>query len=164
MAREATARLYDVDDNGVKYIKPDVKGKYDIGTVSFRPRKNDSIDLSKLFESIWATRLSRGTRSGVVSLEVTINGSLEKGDSLKFRETSGVQEFTLVDDTSAKPREPKKSQLAELKKAVASGEQIVSVTGYVDGWKGGWVKVLSQPLPKETKLMVTGYEAAKGGK
>ena len=76
MAREAIARLYDVDEDTVVFKKLNKTDQYDQGVVTFRARKGKLIDLEKLHESIWASRLSGGTRSGLVSLEVVAIGEI----------------------------------------------------------------------------------------
>ena len=80
MARDATARLYDVDEDTVVFVKLQQKERYDQGTVTFRARSGKLIDLDKLHESIWATRLSGGTRSGfAVCPLIAISGHSTSG-------------------------------------------------------------------------------------
>ena len=74
MVREAATRLYDVDRTSVLNKRLNQSDKYDIGTVTICPKKGRLIDLDQLHESIWATRLSGGTSSGLVSLDVTAVG------------------------------------------------------------------------------------------
>ena len=76
MAREATARLYDVDEDSVVFKKLNQTEKYDQGVITFRARKGKLIDLDKLHESVWASRLAHGTRSGLVSLDVVVIGEV----------------------------------------------------------------------------------------
>ena len=97
MACDATARLYDVDEDSVVFIKLHKTKKYDQGTVTFRARKGKLIDLDKLHESIWATRLSGGTRSGLVSLEVTAIGEVgTTGEKIVLKVADSDKEFVLV--------------------------------------------------------------------
>ena len=96
MAVDATARLYDVDEDSVVFKKLDRSKKYDQGVLTFRARKGKLIDLDKLHESIWATRLSGGTRSGLVSLEVVAVGKLVKTqDGAVLRVDGSKREFLL---------------------------------------------------------------------
>jgi hypothetical protein len=80
VARDAISRLYDVQASSVVYTKPPKRGKYDHGTVTFKARKGKRIDLDKLHESVWATRLSGGTSSGLVRLDVTAASRIERAD------------------------------------------------------------------------------------
>ena len=96
MAVDATARLYDVDEDTVVFKKLDATEKYDQGVFTFRARKGRLIDLDKLHESIWATRLSGGTRSGLVRLQVAAFGKVvrtKEGVALKV--LSSDREFSL---------------------------------------------------------------------
>ncbi len=162
MARGAIARLYDVDDDTVVFKKFNIKNKYDHATVTFRAKKGKLIDLQKMHESIWATRLSGGTRSGVICLEVTVAGKVaQTGDETILHIDGTDQQFVLVGDVQAKPDEAKTSALKNLRQAVARGEMSLSVTGYVDGWVGRWPGVLSRPAAKRPRLMVTRYLVAE---
>ena len=161
MARDATARLYDVDADSLVFKKLNVSQKYDQGTITFQAKKGKLIDLDKLHESIWATRLSGGTSSGVVCLEVTAVGEVEATGTTATLKVNGTnREFSLVDDVKAKPAAAKKSALAEMLSATSGGNKVVSVTGYVDGWSGRWPGVLGQPPAKTPQLMVTGFQVA----
>ena len=93
MARDATARLYDVDDDSVTYKKPRKRGKYDQGTITFRAKKGRLVSLDKLHESIWATRLSGGTRSGLVSLDVTAVGEVMVRGNKTLLSVDGADEY-----------------------------------------------------------------------
>ena len=48
MARDATARLYDVDEDSVVFKKLEKTEKYDQGTITFRARRGRLIDRDKL--------------------------------------------------------------------------------------------------------------------
>ncbi len=138
-----------------------VSQKYDQGTITFTAKKGKLIDLDKLHESVWATRLSGGTSSGVVSLEVTAVGEIEASDSETTLHVSGSdRKFILVDDVKGKPADAKKSEFAEMLDAVRGGGKVVTVTGYVDGWSGRWPGVLSKPPAKTPRLMVTSFKIA----
>jgi hypothetical protein len=162
VARGAIARLYDVDDDMVVFKKFNIKNRYDHATVTFRAKKGKLIDLRKMHESIWATRLSGGTRSGVICLEVNVVGEVAlRGDETILEVHGTDQQFVLVGDVKAKPQDAKESALLALRQAVAGGEKRLFVTGYVDGWVGRWPGVLSRPAAKRPRLMVISFLAVK---
>jgi hypothetical protein len=102
VACDATARLYDVDEDSVVFKKLQKTEKYDQGTITFRARKGKLIDLDKLHESIWATRLSGGTRSGLVSLEVTAIGHVVSSKDKTVLRVAGCDaEFVLAQHPDA---------------------------------------------------------------
>jgi hypothetical protein len=143
------------------FKKLNLTQKYDQGTITFAAKKGKLIDLDKLHESVWATRLSGGTSSGVVSLEVTAVGEVEASGSATTLHVAGSdRKFILVDDVKAKPADAKKSSLAEMLRLASSGKKVVSVTGYVEGWSGRWPGVLSKPPDKTPRLMVTSFQVA----
>ena len=160
MARDATSRLYDVDENLLRFKKLRKSKKYDLGTITFRAKKGKLVDLTKLHESIWATRLSGGTRSGVICLEVTAVGDAKlNGSQITLNVAGAERRFDLVNNVDAKPRAAAKpSMLNALRSALTRGERVVSVTGYVDGWVGRWPTVLKQPAAKRPRLMVTSFQ------
>ena len=159
MARDATARLYDVDAQSVVFNRLKLTDRYDQATITFRAKKGKLIDLEQLHESVWATRLSGGTSSGVVCLKITTVGQVTTtGDETVLNIKGTERQFVLVDDVSAKPTGDEKSQLPELRKALADGPRVVRVTGYVEGWAGRWPQVLSKAPEKRPKLMVTSFE------
>jgi len=159
VARDATARLYDVDDQSLVFKRLQLTDRYDQATITFRAKKDKLIDLEQLHESVWATRLSGGTSSGVVCLQVTAVGQVTTSGDETVLDVSGTdRQFVLTDDVAAKPAEPEKSKLAELQKALADGQRVASVTGYVEGWSGRWPGVLSKAPEKRPKLMVTNFE------
>ena len=162
MARGAIARLYDVDDDTVVFKKFNIKNRYDHATVTFQAKKGKLIDLRKMHESIWATRLSGGTRSGVICLEVNVVGTVAQTGNETILHIEGTdQQFVLVGDVQAKPDDAKAGALKALRQAVARGEKKLSITGYVDGWVGRWPGVLSRPSAKRPRLMVTRFLAVK---
>ena len=162
MARGAIARLYDVDDDTVVFKKFNIKNRYDHATVTFRAKKDKLIDLRKMHESIWATRLSGGTRSGVICLEVNVEGEIvQAGDETILRIGGTDQQFVLVGNVKAKPSDVKAGALKALLLAMARGENRLSVTGYVGGWVGRWPGVLSRPAANRPRLMVTSFQAVK---
>jgi hypothetical protein len=135
--------------------------KYDVGTINFRAKPGKLIYLDKVHESIWATRLSGGTRSGVISLEVTAVGDVTaEGKETVLKVQGADREFILVDDVKAKPADTKQSSYTALSEAMSRGEKVVQVTGYVDGWVGRWPTVLRTPPADRPRLMVTSFEVA----
>src|SRR5262245_4802823 len=64
VARDAIARQYDVDADSVKL-------EIDKGLVTFGAKKGRLVDLDKLHESIWATRLSGKTGMSLDWIDVT---------------------------------------------------------------------------------------------
>lgn len=161
MARDATARLYDVNDHELVFTKFRQSKKYDIGTIEFQAKEGKLVYLDRLHESIWATRLSGGTRSGVISLEVTAVGEVVEQEDQPVLEVQGTdREFVLVDDVQAKPEDAEESSFAELREALAAGKQVATVTGYVAGWSGRWPGVLRTSPAERPELMVTSFELA----
>ena len=159
MARDATARLYDVDAQSVVFHRLKLTDKYDQATITFRAKKDKLIDLEQLHESVWATRLSGGTSSGVVCLKITAVGQVTTtGDETVLNISGTDRQFFLKDDVAAKPKGAEKSPFPELRKALADGPRRVSVTGYVDGWAGRWPAVLSKAPERRPMLMVTSFE------
>ncbi len=158
MAREATARLYDVDAETIAFKRFNKTGKYDIGTVTFRAKPGKLIDLDKLHESVWATRLSGGTSSGLVSLEVTVGGMIVVGEKETTLKVAGVEpEFVLAQN----PEADFKNAFDELKAALARGEKVTSVSGRLDGWSGRWPEMLKKLPPKPRRILVTRFDVAK---
>ncbi len=145
MARDATARQYDVDANAVRL---DLK----TGEITFRAKKGRLVNLDKLHESIWATRLSGGTGMGMNWLDVTAVGEVvvEK-DRIVLKVTGTDDVFVLQEE--AKTTSAGKSPLARLRESVQGGQKPMSVTGRVDGWKGHFPPFL-KTLPKKPRVII----------
>ncbi|MDA1016816.1 MAG: hypothetical protein O3A00_20455 [Planctomycetota bacterium] len=159
MARDATARLYDVEDSSVVYKKPGKRGRYDHGTIAFNARKGKLVDLDKLHESVWATRLSGGTSSGLVKLDVRVLGNVVIEDGQAVMKVAGSKsEFVLADDPSVKVALGQKTVLQQIRDSIATGKPVVNVTGQVQGWNGHWPKFLAQRAPSPHRLLVTSFE------
>ena len=160
MARDATARLYDVDENKVAFLRPKKLGKYTHGTIKFQARKGKLIDLDKLHESVWATRLSKGTRSGLVSLEVTAVGSLVFTNKQLRLVIPGSKAFFILGRGKSKQEQAAFKQVTQ---ALLQGNfrrtQTVRVTGTVEGWGGVWPSVLKKLPRKPRRIIVTGFQA-----
>jgi hypothetical protein len=155
VARDATARLYDVDADEVKL---DTKK----GEITFHAKKGRLVDLDKLHESIWATRLSGGTGMSLKWIDVTAVGEVvlqQKQPRLKV--TGSDQHFDLVEDPDAKPKPGAKSAFSLLLEALDRGDKVVSVTGRVEGWSGHFPGFL-KALPKKPRtLCVKDFQVAK---
>jgi len=160
MARDATARLYDVDENKVAFLRPKRLDRYTHGTIKFQARKGKLIDLDKLHESVWATRLSKGTRSGLVSLEVTAVGSLSVSNKQTRLDITGSSAFFILGKGKSKQE---RAAFEQMTKALQQGgsrrTQTVRVTGTVEGWGGVWPSVLKKLPRKPRRIIVTGFQA-----
>ena len=155
MARDATARLYDVDaDNVGLEIKT--------GTITFRAKKGRLVDLDKLHESIWATRLSGKTGMAMNWIDVTAEGEVVLDQAqLRLKVTGSDQVFLLADDTKATRKSAEKAPFTRLQEALGRGENVVSVTGRVEGWGGHFPDFL-KALPKKPRvILVKDFEVAK---
>lgn len=154
MVVDATARLYDVDEDRVVFKKLDQTRKYDQGTITLVARKGKLIDLQKLHESIWATRLSGGTRSGLVSLDVTaIGGVVERDGTVLLNVADSDAEFVLLPSES--------DELAKAfgtLQAAAGSQTKFRVTGRIDNYQGRWPTVLNKRPAKTRQIIVTGIE------
>jgi hypothetical protein len=145
VARDATARQYDVDADSVRL---DIS----VGEITFRAKKGRLVSLDKLHESIWATRLSGGTGMAMNWLDVTAVGVVvvEKGRTiLKVAGSDDV--FVLKEDSKA--RNGNKTAFARLGEAVEAGQKKVSVTGRVEGWQGHFPPFL-KTLPKKPRVIL----------
>lgn len=158
MAREATARLYDVDQDSVVLEKLTQTGKYDQGTITFRAKEGKLIDLDELHESIWATRLSRGTRSGLVGLEVTAVGDVVDNEEGTVLVVAGSDAYFVLGKHTD---DEHKAAFDQMRSALDRGEKVASVSGRIDGWAGLWPDVLRQPPPKPRRILVTAFETAE---
>lgn len=158
MARDATARLYDVDADTISFKRFNKTGKYDIGTVTFRAKPGKLIDLDKLHESVWATRLSGGTSSGLVNLEVTAAGTIVVSDKVTTLKVAAEEpEFVLAQNSEA----DFKNAFDELRAALARGDKVSSVSGRLDGWNGRWPEMLKKLPASPRRMLVTRFEVTK---
>ncbi len=157
MACDATARLYDVDEDTVIFKKLQQKKRYDQGTITFGARNGKLIDLDQLHESIWATRLSGGTNSGLVSLEVTTIGqiALTKEGATVLKVAGSDSQFVLIGST-----DEKHATLFEKLQAEAGTDTLLRVTGRIDNYAGRWPAVLRGRPTKPRRIVVTHFEVA----
>ena len=172
MARDAAARQSGVDDKSVKLSAAEgAKGSYQPGTITFAARKGKSIDLARLRADIQETRLGKRTSSKVTYLEVAATGQVvASGKELLLKVAGTKEQFLLGENANAKPREGEKTALGRLRDAVGKGENVMSVTGRVEGWSGTWPAVLKALEAEEKKepgkrkparLFVKDFEVAK---
>jgi hypothetical protein len=156
VACDAIARLYDVDQNSAVFTRLDRTKKYDQGTFTFRARKDRFIDLNKLHESVWATRLSGGTRSGLVSLDVTTIGKIETRGQTTFLNVAGSNGEFLIGR-----HQDKKYEAAFDKLKAVAGDKTIRVSGLIDNYVGRWPNVLKQRPKNPQRLLVTKFEIVK---
>jgi hypothetical protein len=153
VARDATARQYDVDADRVKLIIAK-------GEITFQARKGRLVDLDKLHESIWGTRLSGRTGMALNWLDVTAVGVVaEEKDQLVLKVGGSSDIFVLKADP--KDKGGKNSAFARMQQALERKEKVVSVTGRVSGWSGHFPPFL-KTLPKKPRtILVKEFEVAK---
>jgi hypothetical protein len=153
VARDATARLYDVDASSVVLDKK-------AATITFRTRKGRLADLDQLHESIKATRLGDGTGMELRWLDVTAVGEAVAGTEVKLKVTGSDQVFLLgADNDAATPEQ--KTAFRRLRDALERGEKVVSVTGRVEDWKGNLTQ-FSKTLPgKPRRILVKDFQVVK---
>ena len=115
MARDATARLYDVDANSVKMDKKE-------GTILFRAKKGKLVDLDKLHESVRATRLGDGTGMALQWLDVTVQGEVIAADREIRVKVPGSEHYFLLDDGD---KEAERIPFDRLKEALSDRKSVV---------------------------------------
>jgi len=156
VARDAIARLYDVEKNRVAL-------EIDKGTITFSAKRGNSIELNKIHESIKATRLSGNTGMRVNALEITAVGKVvvveaqgEKPPTLRLKVNGTLQEFVLGEGANNK-------LLQQLREAVGASD--FTVTGRVDGWNSHFPPFLNSPPPPGNGdpplLIVTEFKKGK---
>jgi hypothetical protein len=150
VARDAIARLYDVEKNNVQLLILPGKGNYREGTITFQAKEGKSIDLAQMQASLQATRLSGGTRMGMDYLEITVAGEfVEDGKDLLLKTPGGGPQFLLRDNPTGE-RNLARRNTTQLRAALAKGPKPTSITGRVEGWNGVFPKVL-QALGESSK-------------
>ena len=153
MARDATARQYDVDADAVRL-------DLSKGEITFRARKGRLVDLDKLHESIWATRLSGNTGMGLNWIDVTAVGEVAaEKDRLVLKVKGSDRLFVLKEDPGAKVGET--TAYARLREAAERGQKEVSVTGRVEDWRGHFPPFLKSLPKKPRALLVKDFGPAK---
>jgi hypothetical protein len=151
VARDATARQYDVDADSVGL---DIKK----GLITFRAKKGRLVDLDKLHESIWATRLSGSTGMRLHWMDVTVVGAVVVEKKATVLKVAGSdQHFVLKPGSN-------KAAFERLEKALARGDKVASVTGRLEGWSGHFPKFLKALPSKPYAILVTDFELATNGR
>jgi hypothetical protein len=149
VARDATARQYDVDADGVKL---DIAR----GEVTFRAKKGRLVDLDKLHESIWATRLSGGTGMALNWIDVTAVGEVVVEEGRIVLKVKGSEQLFVL-----KESDKDKKAFARLRDAAERGQKSVSVTGRLEEWTGHFPPFL-KALPKKPRVIgVKEFEPVK---
>jgi len=152
VARDATARLYDVDANAVMLDKK-------AATITFTAKKGRLVPLDQLHESIRATRLGDGTGMKLKWLDVRAAGQVVvEGVEVKLKVAGSDQYFLLGADKA--PAEKEKDAYQRLRDALKRGEKVVSVTGRVEGWQGNLTQ-FSKKLPARPRwILVKDFQTA----
>jgi hypothetical protein len=149
VARDATARLYDVDAGSIAMDKK-------AGTIIFRAKKGRLVDLDRLHESIWATRLGDRTGMQLHRLHVTAVGEVVvAGGDVKLK-VPGSEDYFLLRDGGGG------DTFRRLREAAGRGAKQVRVTGRVDGWGGNFTRFLSTLPPRPRSIIVEDFKAAGG--
>jgi hypothetical protein len=145
VARDATARQFDVDADAVRLDLAK-------GEITFRAKKGRLVDLDKLHESIWATRLSGNTGMALNWIDVTVAGevAVEK-DHLVVKVAGSDTSFVLKEDPKA--RADGKTPFTLLREAAQRGQKRVMVTGRVVDWHGHFPPFLKS-LPKKPRVIL----------
>jgi hypothetical protein len=153
VARDATARLYDVDANLVTMDKK-------AGTITFQARKGKTVRLDQLHESIKATRLGDNTGMTLLWLDVQAEGTVVGDKELRLQVPGSEDYFLLGDDPTA-PTQAEKAAFQRLREALGRGEKVVRVTGRVDNWKGNLTQFSKKVPEKPRRILVKDFETAK---
>src|SRR4051794_28910438 len=94
------------------------------GTISFRAKKGRVVDLDKLHESIWATRLGDRTGMELRWLDVTVAGEVVADKELRMKVVGSEQPLLLGHDSDA-PTPEGKAAYQRLRDALERGEKVV---------------------------------------
>jgi hypothetical protein len=149
VARDATARLYDVDASSITMDKK-------AGVITFQAKKGRLVDLDRLHESIWATRLGDRTGMELRRLEVTVVGEVVFADNNVLLKVPGSdQHFVLGADSKAP------AALGRLEEAVRKGEKVLRVTGQVEGWTGNLTRLTSKLPARPRRILVSEFQPVR---
>jgi len=115
------------------------------GEITFQAKKGRLVDLDKLHESIWGTRLSGGTGMSLNWIDVTARGEVVAEKERLVLKVKGSDQFFVLKpgDTTA---------FARLREAAERGPKSVSVTGRVEDWTGHFPPFL-KTLPKKPRVI-----------
>jgi len=155
VARDAIARQYDVDANLTVLDKK-------VGKITFQAKKGKLVDLDKLHESIWATRLGDNTGMALKWMEVTAKGEVARADKGLVLKVPGTDQFfVLKEDTKSTVKPGTKTVFHQVFEAVERGEKVVSVTGELEGWQGNLTQFSKQLPAKPRAILVRDFQTAK---
>jgi hypothetical protein len=152
VARDATARQYDVDADKVEL---DVRK----GEITFRAKKGRLVDLDKLHESIWATRLSGGTGMSLNWIDVTAEGKAAIEDKQTVLKVKGSDQYFILKEPAG--GKAARAAFRRLQDALERGEAVVSVTGRLQGWTGHFPPFLAKLPEKPRVILVKDFRTAK---
>lgn len=153
MARDATARLYDVDANAVKMDKK-------AGIITFQAKKGRLVPLDQLHESIWATRLGDGTGMKLKWLDVQAAGEVVAEETEVKLKVAGSDQYFLLGADNDAPTANEKAAYQRLREALKRGEKVVRVSGRVEGWQGNLTQ-FSKKLPARPRwILVKDFQTA----
>jgi hypothetical protein len=122
------------------------------GEITFRAKKGRLVNLDKLHESIWATRLSGNTGMGTNWLDVTAVGEVVVEKDRIVLKVAGTDDFFVLEEES-RSNAAGKSALSRLRESAQNGQKQFRVTGRVDGWKGHFPPFL-KTLPKKPRAIL----------
>jgi len=112
------------------------------------------INLDKLHESVWATRLSGGTRSGIVSLEVTAIGKLEMNSGATMLKVGAADNQFFLQQQAGPEHAEAFKKLIDL----VDQDKTVRVTGQIADYAGRWPDVLKRQPTKPRRILVTNVQ------
>ncbi|OAI54442.1 hypothetical protein AYO44_14970 [Planctomycetaceae bacterium SCGC AG-212-F19] len=129
MARDAIARLYDVEKDLVRLDA-------EAGTIVFQTKKGKSLAVEKLYESYMATSLFGPNGIETIRyLEITALGETVVGPGGMLLKVAGTtQRFALGNDPESKPLPGEKPACQRLREALTKGAKVTGVTGRIHGW------------------------------
>jgi hypothetical protein len=155
VARDAIARQYDVDANLTVLDKK-------VGKITFQAKKGKLVDLDKLHESIWATRLGDNTGMALKWMEVTTHGEVavvDKQSVLKVHDSA--EYFVLKENPKTQSKPGEKTAFHKLLEALERGDKVVSVTGTLEGWQGNLTQFTKKSPAKPRAILVQDFQIGK---
>jgi hypothetical protein len=127
------------------------------GKITFKAKKGHVIDLDRLHESIWATRLGDSTGMALHRLEVTAEGEVIASGTGLILKMPGTDRFFRLGEEQG----PAKGAFLKLREALDRGEKVVSVTGRVEGWQGNFTQFLKKLPDEPRRILITDFNTAK---
>jgi hypothetical protein len=129
-------------------VKVDKEETADGGRIEFAARKGRSLDLAKIHACLKETRLSGKppgkTRSRIHYLELVVKGNVVKDGKELLLKVNGTSQVFRLGEEPRSESGPRTTHFQLLGKAVARGRKVVSVTGWVKGWRGHFPAVLRE--------------------